>query len=391
MVHGANQASYCLFPTAIGTCGVAWGERGLLSVQLPEADEDATRARLLARLPGAREARATGAAKRAIVAMRAHLAGDLQTLEEVPIDDGACPEFHRRVYRELRRVGPGETIGYGELAARVGSPGAARAVGQAVGKNPFPIVVPCQRVLASGAKAGGFSAHGGVHTKRKMLAIEGVTLGARIDAAAAVAHLSSSDERLARLVAQVGPPRIRRERSKGTFETLAESIVYQQLAGSAAATIHRRLCALFPRGRLSPEPLLALKDAALRGAGISRPKMLALQDLAKKTLDGTVPPVEKLHGMSDDVIVERLSQVRGIGRWTVEMLLIFRLGRPDVLPVADFGVRHGFKLAYDRRNMPAPKDLARWGERWRPHRTVASWYMWRAVDLARHKPSAGRA
>jgi 3-methyladenine DNA glycosylase/8-oxoguanine DNA glycosylase len=95
--------------------------------------------------------------------------------------------------------------------------------------------------------------------------------------------------------------------------------------------------------------------------------------------------------MSDDVIVERLSQVRGIGRWTVEMLLIFRLARPDVLPVADFGVRHGFKLAYDRRSMPAPKDLARWGERWRPHRTVASWYMWRAVDLARSQPSAGRA
>jgi O-6-methylguanine DNA methyltransferase len=391
MLPGVGQASYCLFHTPIGTCGVAWGERGLLSVQLPEADDDATRAKLLARLPGAREARAKGDAKRAIEAMRAHLSGELRTLEEVPIDDGALPEFHQRVYRELRRIGPGETIGYGELAARVGSPGAARAVGQAVGKNPFPIVVPCQRVLASGSKAGGFSAHGGVHTKRKMLAIEGVTLGARIDPAAAVSHLSSSDERLARLVEQVGPPRIRVERTHSTFEALAQSIVYQQLAGAAAATIYGRLRALFPQGRSSAEKLDALSDASLRGAGISRPKMLALRDLAKKALDGTVPPIEKLHGMSDDAIVERLSQVRGIGRWTVEMLLIFRLGRPDVLPVADFGVRHGFKLAYGRRSMPAPKDLARWGERWRPHRTVASWYMWRAVDLARSRPSAGRA
>ncbi|HEX8789619.1 MAG TPA: methylated-DNA--[protein]-cysteine S-methyltransferase [Polyangiaceae bacterium] len=391
MLHGASEASYCLFPTAIGTCGVAWGERGLLSVQLPCADDDATRRRLLANLPGAREARASGEAKAAIDAMRAHLAGDLRTLDELRIDDSACPEFHRRVYRELRRVGPGETIGYGELATRVGSPGAARAVGQAVGKNPFPIVVPCQRVLASGSKTGGFSAYGGVRTKHRMLAIEGVTLGARIDPAAAAAHLSSADERLARLVAQVGPPRIRKERTKSTFEALAESIVYQQLAGAAAATIYGRLSALFPLGRLAPEHLLGLKDGALRGAGISRPKMLALRDLAQKTLDGTVPAIEKLHGMSDDVIVERLSQVRGIGRWTVEMLLIFRLGRPDVLPVADFGVRHGFKVAYGRRSMPSPKDLARWGERWRPHRTAASWYMWRAVDLARKRPPTGRA
>jgi O-6-methylguanine DNA methyltransferase len=391
MLPGANQASYCLFATAIGTCGVAWGERGLLSVQLPEADDDATRRKLLARHPEARETRATGEAKSAIEAMRAHLAGDLRTLEDLRIDDGGCPEFHRRVYAELRRVGPGETIGYGELAERVGSPGAARAVGQAVGKNPFPIVVPCQRVLASGAKPGGFSAHGGVNTKRRMLAIEGVTLGARIDPAAAVAHLSSSDERLARLVVQVGPPRIRQERTASTFEALAQSIVYQQPAGAAAATIYGRLRAVFPQGRLGPEHMLALKDASLRGAGISRPKVLALRDLAQKTLDGTVPPIEKLHGMSDDAIVERLSQVRGIGRWTVEMLLIFRLGRPDVLPVADFGVRHGFKLSYGKRGMPSPNDLARWGERWRPHRTVASWYMWRAVDLARKRPSAGRA
>lgn len=391
MLPGATRASYCLFHTAIGTCGVAWGDRGLLSVQLPEADDEATRRKLLARLPGAREVRASGEARSAVEAMRAHLAGDLRVLDEVRIDDSGLPEFHRRVYGELRRIGPGETIGYGELAARVGSPGAARAVGQAVGKNPFPIVVPCQRVLASGSKAGGFSAHGGVNTKRKMLAIEGVTLGARIDPAAAVAHLSAIDERLARIVAEVGPPRIRRERAQSTFQALAESIVYQQLAGAAAATIYRRLSALFPRGRLTPEHLLSLKDAALRGAGISRPKMLALRDLARKALDGTVPPIEKLHGMSDDVIVERLSQVRGIGRWTVEMLLIFRLGRPDVLPVADYGVRHGFKLAYERRTMPAAKDLARWGERWRPHRTAASWYLWRAVDLSRRRPSAGRA
>ena len=118
--------------------------------------------------------------------------------------------------------------------------------------------------------------------------------------------------------------------------------------------------------------------------------MLALRDLAAKTLDGTVPAIRVLHALDDDAIVERLVQVRGIGRWTVEMLLIFRLGRPDVLPVDDYGVRKGFQLAYGKRAMPSPKELLRIGEKWRPFRTVASWYLWRAVDLKRQKAPSGR-
>jgi 3-methyladenine DNA glycosylase/8-oxoguanine DNA glycosylase len=126
-------------------------------------------------------------------------------------------------------------------------------------------------------------------------------------------------------------------------------------------------------------------DGELRGAGVSRPKILALRDLARRTLDGTVPGVAELRRLGDEEIVERLVPVRGIGRWTVEMLLIFRLGRPDVLPVADYGVRHGFKLTYRKRALPTPKELVRHGERWRPFRTAASWYLWRAVDLTRKK------
>jgi 3-methyladenine DNA glycosylase/8-oxoguanine DNA glycosylase len=211
------------------------------------------------------------------------------------------------------------------------------------------------------------------------------------DANAAAAHLAKRDARLARIIAQVGPPRIRLAATQSTFEALAESIVYQQLHGKAAATIHGRLCALFPRGRVRPEPLLAHSDEALRGAGLSRGKMLALRDLAARTLDGTVPPVRALHALDDDAIVERLVAVRGIGRWTAEMLLIFRLGRPDVLPVGDYGVRYGFQLTYGKRRMPTPKELQRFGETWRPYRTVASWYLWRAVDLSRQKAPTGRA
>jgi methylated-DNA-[protein]-cysteine S-methyltransferase len=398
MLRRVSPTSYALFDTAIGRCGVAWNERGVAWVGLPEADDAATRARIVARFPEAREARAKGDAKRAIDAMRAHLAGEMNPLDGVTLDYAAVPLFHRRVYEALRRVGPGETVGYGELAARVGSPGAARAVGQAVGKNPFPIVVPCHRVLAAGGRAGGFSAHGGVETKRRMLAIEGVALPPSreepelaFDPGDAAAHLTARDARLARIIAKVGPPRIRLADTQSTFEALAESIVYQQLTGKAAATIHGRLCALFPRRRVRPEPLLAHRDDALRAAGLSRSKVLALRDLAAKTLDGTVPPIAELRAMDDDAIVERLVQVRGIGRWTVEMLLIFRLGRLDVLPVGDYGVRHGFKLAYGKRAMPTPKELERHGEKWRPFRTVASWYLWRAVDLARKKEPTGRA
>jgi 3-methyladenine DNA glycosylase/8-oxoguanine DNA glycosylase len=205
------------------------------------------------------------------------------------------------------------------------------------------------------------------------------------DADAALRHLSAADPRLGELIERVGPLALSLRATRSTFEALAEAIVYQQLHAKAASTIHGRVAALFPRGRLAPEPLLALHDDALRAAGLSRGKTLAIRDLAARTLDGTVPPFSRLRSMTDDAIVERLVQVRGIGRWTVEMILIFRLGRPDVLPVADFGVRNGFKVAYRKRAMPTPKALERHGEKWRPFRTVASWYLWRAADLARSK------
>jgi O-6-methylguanine DNA methyltransferase len=400
-----SGTKFALFETAIGPCGAVWNARGLAGVQLPEADRDATRARLRVRYPDAREARPDGAAKDAIAAMKAHLAGRLDAMEAIEVDYSAVPLFHRRVYEALRRVLPGETVGYGELAARVGSPGAARAVGQAVGKNPFPVVVPCQRVLAAGGRAGGFSAHGGVATKQRMLAIEGVSIAmpktraapsapkapAAPDHRAAVAHLRKADARLAKIIDRVGPPQIRQMQTASTFEALAESIVYQQLNGKAAATIHGRVAALFPGKRPRPEALLALEEDLLRGAGLSRSKLAALRDLSQKTLDGVVPTVKALHALADEEIVERLVQVRGIGRWTVEMLLIFRLGRQDVLPVGDFGVRHGFKLAYGKKEMPSPKELAKHGERWAPYRSVAAWYMWRAVDLAKKKEPTGRA
>ncbi|MFN2427006.1 MAG: MGMT family protein, partial [Candidatus Binatia bacterium] len=264
--------------------------------------------------------------------------------------------------------------------------------GQAMRRNPFPIVVPCHRVLAAGGRSGGFTAAGGVDTKMRMLAIEGARLPSKsngkmptslpFDARKALRELRASDAKLARLIDEIGPLRLELKNTGSVFGALAEAIVYQQLTGKAAGTIYGRVCALFPRARrgFTPAHILAASEESLRGAGLSRAKVAALKDLAAKTAGGELPTLAKVKRMDDAAIIESLTGVRGIGRWTVEMLLIFRLARPDVLPVDDYGVRKGFAIAYGKRELPSAKDLARHGEKWAPWRSVASWYLWRASD-----------
>lgn len=198
----------------------------------------------------------------------------------------------------------------------------------------------------------------------------------------AVAHLREVDPVLARVIDAVGPLRIERKTTPSLFGALAEAIVYQQLNGKAAATIHARVCALFPRAKQGPGPahILRAPDEKLRGAGLSAAKLLALKDLARKAKDRAIPTLEEAHAMDDAALIESLTAVRGIGTWTVQMLLMFRLGRPDVLPVDDYGIRKGFQVAYLKRALPAPKDVAKHGARWAPHRSAASWYLWRAAD-----------
>jgi methylated-DNA-[protein]-cysteine S-methyltransferase len=251
-------------------------------------------------------------------------------------------------------------------------------------------------VLAAGGRAGGFSANGGITTKLRMLSIEGLRASGGagsfegdgvfgFDAAEALEHLRGSDAALARLIDAVGPFRMRLTRTPSLFVALAESIVYQQLNGKAAATIFARVCALFPRAHEGPtaDQILRASDERLRGAGLSRSKLLSLRDLARRSRDGEIPSLAEVHRMENDAIIERLTQVRGIGRWTVEMLLMFRLGRPDVLPTDDFGIRKGYGLTFKKGVAPTREDLEKRGARWKPYRTVASWYLWRAVELAK--------
>jgi DNA-3-methyladenine glycosylase II len=195
-------------------------------------------------------------------------------------------------------------------------------------------------------------------------------------------HLSTVDAVMAGVIAAAGPYRNRPDRTCPPFQALARAIAHQQLNGIVANRILERFVANVGGGAFpTPEQVLAASDAQMRAVGFSSAKTLALRDLAAKTRSGVVPPREVLEALADDAVIERLTTVRGIGRWTVEMMLMFQLGRPDVLPVDDFGVRNGFRLAYGLRKLPAPRVLAAYGERWAPHRTAASWYLWRVIEL----------
>ena len=205
----------------------------------------------------------------------------------------------------------------------------------------------------------------------------------RFDPTAALVHLRSSDEVLAALIDRIGPFALELKPAESLFEALLRSIVYQQLHGKAAATIHGRVLAVLARyGGPTPEAVTRATDAALRGAGLSGNKLLAIRDLAAKCLEGTVPSLREAHQLGDDELVTRLTGVRGIGPWTVHMLLIFHLGRPDVMPTGDFAIRLGYKRLYRKRKDPTPEAMLKHTRRWQPYRSVASWYLWRSLDTA---------
>lgn len=198
----------------------------------------------------------------------------------------------------------------------------------------------------------------------------------------AKAHLVR-DRRLAEVIGRARDFELRREPGQGPYEALARAIVYQSISGKAAATIWGRVRACGDDGSFpSPDRIRRMRLATLRGAGLSAAKAAAFKDLARAARAGIVPTLEQALALEDEALMDRLVTIRGIGRWTVEMLLIFHLGRPDVLPTADLGVQKGFALTYGWPKPPTPRQLAEYGERWRPYRTVAAWYLWRAVELA---------
>lgn len=428
---GTETAACAIITTRLGHLGIAWTEQGINCVQLPEKNKIATLQRLRARFPHKHIPQSDPPAHiRQSITKLARFADEGKgDLSGINLDWRSVPPFHRQVYEVARLIPAGKMMTYRQLAEAAGSPAASRAVGQAMARNPFPLIVPCHRVVASNGKPGGFSAYGGLDTKQRLLSQEGASLsgskrvarapraavavavsrrerkyaatagGATVkssfapskralgelpfDRTEAQEHLLKVDRRLGRVIEKVGPLRLELDHMLTPFEALAESIVYQQLTGKAAATIFARFKALYGGNRLPhPRYIVETPDSVLRSAGLSGAKSAALKDLAAKHADGLIPTLDQLHRMDNEEIVEKLTAVRGIGRWTVEMLLIFRLGRPDVLPCSDYGVRKGFARTYKRGDkLPTPKELEAAGEKWRPFRSVAAWYLWRATEL----------
>jgi DNA-3-methyladenine glycosylase II len=192
-------------------------------------------------------------------------------------------------------------------------------------------------------------------------------------------NLARLCKRFAAVVPKHEPYPTKFERASDPYRALVRAVTFQQLSGKAASTIHGRLLALY-EGKDHPEPrdILATDETELRAAGLSRQKIAAIRDISQKRIEGVIPEAKALHKLSDDEIIERLTAARGVGRWTVEMYLMFTLGRPDILPVDDLGVRKGAEKLY-RRSF-TPKELAAYGERWAPHRSAAAWHLWRIAD-----------
>jgi DNA-3-methyladenine glycosylase II len=209
--------------------------------------------------------------------------------------------------------------------------------------------------------------------------------------AAALLHLRA-EPRFDALIRRVGPPRLKVERQRSLYEALVRAIAHQQLHGKAAEAILARFYALFPGDAFpAPDTVMATADSALRACGFSNGKIAAIRDICARTLDGTVPTRRQSHRLTDEALIERLTPIRGVGRWTVEMLLIFTLGRPDVLPVDDFGVREGYRILFGLEAQPKPKLLAELGLAWAPYRSLATWYLYRAVEDARKQGPMSRA
>lgn len=386
MPKNNSSQGWTSFPTQLGVCGVAWNELGITRFLLPAATEKEL-LREISRMDVGAASTPPPWVRSTIQQVTKHFKGQTQDFSKVKLDFSGVPEFQRSVYQEALRIGPGECTTYGELAAKMGKPGAARAVGTALGRNPFALLVPCHRVVGS-TGAGGFSAPGGLSTKARMLEAEGIALTkipsltpAHIKKAAR--ELAARDPLIAKLVTNQKLPHIKLSPHQGEspYEVLLEAIVHQQLSPAAAKTILGRVIALGGSSKIiAPEKVLSLSTEKLRGAGLSGAKVKAVKDLARRQVDGLIPDREKMDRLTDQGIISRLTPIFGIGKWTVEMLLIFHLGRPDVIPVDDLALRNAFGKLRGSRKPPTRSEVEEFAERWRPYRTVASLYLWQSID-----------
>ncbi|MCA9665757.1 MAG: methylated-DNA--[protein]-cysteine S-methyltransferase [Myxococcales bacterium] len=376
-----------LVPSALGAVGISWGKSGLRAVVLPHDSEAATARALrqrcgapaLAVQPSATSARgAEHPIDRVAARVARHLAGELDALDDVPLELDDVSPFARRVYQALRRVGPGAVTTYGDLARAAEAPvGAARAVGAAMGHNPLPLVVPCHRVLGKN-DMGDFSSPGGLRTKLRLLTLE------RVDAAVLVergVNALRADETLGPIIRRVGQCRIGERGAPDALTALSRSIVHQQVSLAAGRTIFGRLLSACGDGArtLDGDRVLAAAPEVLRGAGLSARKAETVREIAERYRGGEIDE-QRLARLDDEQAIEALTNIKGVGRWTAEMFLMFQLARLDVLPLGDVGLQRAMQRAFGIKKKPAPRTMTRLAKPWTPFRSVGCWYLWRGLD-----------
>lgn len=384
-----TQQAWAIFPVANAFCGIAWCERGVTHFLLPEI----TTARMQKELQLV-TAQCEPAQKmptwiaRLIRQIAAHLKGKAQDFSAIPVFIEKATPFMRAVYDAARRIPAGEVVSYAELARRIKKPGAVRAVGTALGKNPVPLIIPCHRIIAASGKLGGFSAQGGLDAKKMLLHCEGVSVEKpQLMASAAQwragVRFLLQDKQFRQLHKQVGEFAFQPQHNAEPLDVFIQAIVSQQLSTKVATTIFERVNQLVSkRGKPCAKTLLSLPDATLRGAGLSGMKVAYLKDLAQHALRGELPSLAEAKAMSDEQLVRCFTAIKGIGRWSVEMYLIFDLGRADIFPVDDYGIRKAIMQLHNLAELPPAKAMAQYGEAWKPYRSIASLYLWRLLDNA---------
>jgi 3-methyladenine DNA glycosylase/8-oxoguanine DNA glycosylase/O6-methylguanine-DNA--protein-cysteine methyltransferase len=378
--------AFALFETPLGASAVLWSEAGLTRLAFGRS-EAALRERF--RTEGVAEAGRPPFVRAAMALVRQHLSGRPQDLGSIPLDlTRRPPDFHKLALA-LRATRAGATVEAEALAARLALAGGSARLRRLLARNPLPILLPAHRVLGTEGLLGAWG--GGEALHERLLSLETVAhpplhgtdgLPAGLRTEEALAHLRTRDPLLGELIARVGAFQLRLRRGQTPYEALARAIVGQQITGRAADAILLRLATQFGTlGVPPPARIRKASDAQLRAAGLSGGKARAFRDLAAHALAGGVPSWAVLRRWPDERILATLTEIHGIGRWTVEMVLLFRLGRPDVLPLGDYGVRKGYARTFTRGRLPSARELQRRGWRWRPFRSVASWYLWRALEL----------
>lgn len=378
---------HLIFDSSFGECAIVWSQNRVFSFYLPEDSVSTLKSKISQAEISRKSSFPPIWVDKLIIKIQKHLVGKLQDFSNVPLVLDCFSDFSQNVYRATRNIPAGSVITYKDICNQLGRPGASRAVGTALGKNPIPLIVPCHRVVSSSGGLGGFSAGGGLQTKISLLKLEGVSLekpivlGGPANWEKALIHLKKRDRAFGNLLKTSRPLKFKARLEKDPLFSLVSAITSQQLSTRAAATILKRVLSLISvNGVPKAKKILTTNSESLREAGLSYMKVSYLKDLALRYLEGELPTFDELKGMSNESIVDKLTKIKGIGRWTVEMYLIFNLGRANVFPVLDLGIRKAISINYLNGRMPYDEEMAEFNEMWAPYQSIASLYLWNSLN-----------